>query len=92
MWHRPKDRTQLTVTRKDPYGPAEGDEGYNRVDDLEPLGTDLLHEAREESLERMQEAARKLGANAVLNVRFSTSSVMQGAAEIFVYGTAVFVE
>ena len=54
--------------------------------------TELLHEAREEALERMQEAARGLGANAVLNVRFSTSSVMQGAAEIYVYGTAVFVE
>ena len=54
--------------------------------------TELLHEAREEALERMQDAARDLGANAVLNVRFSTSSVMQGAAEIYVYGTAVFVE
>ncbi|MEM7291834.1 MAG: YbjQ family protein [Pseudomonadota bacterium] len=54
--------------------------------------TELLHEAREEALERMQESARNLGANAVLNVRFSTSSVMQGAAEIYVYGTAVFVE
>ncbi len=54
--------------------------------------TELLHEAREESLERMLATARELGANAVLNVRFSTSSVMRGAAEIFVYGTAVFVE
>ena len=54
--------------------------------------TELLHEAREEARERMQQAARDLGANAALNVRFSTSSVMQGAAEIYVYGTAVFVE
>ncbi|MEM7206268.1 MAG: YbjQ family protein [Pseudomonadota bacterium] len=54
--------------------------------------TGLLHEAREEALEQMQESAHQVGANAVLNVRFSTSSVMHGAAEVFVYGTAVFVE
>lgn len=40
-------------------------------------------------MERMREQARAVGANAVLNVRFSTSSVAQGAAEIYVYGTAV---
>lgn len=54
--------------------------------------TELLSEAREEATERMLEHARQLGANAVINVRFSTSSVMQGAAELFVYGTAVIVE
>lgn len=54
--------------------------------------TELLHESREEALERMQEQARAVGANAILNVRFSTSSVAQGAAELFAYGTAVVLE
>ena len=54
--------------------------------------TELLEEARKEATERMKEQARSVGANAVLNVRFSTSSVAQGAAELFVYGTAVVVE
>ncbi len=54
--------------------------------------TELLHEARSEALQRMQEEAASLGANAVVNVRFSTSSVAQGAAELFAYGTAVVVE
>ncbi|MDJ0846841.1 MAG: heavy metal-binding domain-containing protein [Myxococcota bacterium] len=54
--------------------------------------TELLHEAREEAIERMREQAKSLGANAVVNVRFSTSSVAQGAAELFAYGTAVRVE
>ena len=51
--------------------------------------TELLHEAREEALERMRQQAQSLGANAVVNVRFSTSSISQGAAELFAYGTAV---
>ncbi|MEZ4334139.1 MAG: YbjQ family protein [Myxococcota bacterium] len=51
--------------------------------------TELLHEAREEALERMVKQAESLGANAVVNIRFSTSSVAQGAAELFAYGTAV---
>ena len=54
--------------------------------------TELLQESREEALTRMQEQAAALGANAVLNIRFSTSSVAQGAAEIYVYGTAVVME
>ncbi len=54
--------------------------------------TELLHEAREEAISRMREQAQSLGANAVVNVRFSTSSVAQGAAELFAYGTAVRVE
>lgn len=54
--------------------------------------TELLQEARGEALERMQQQAESLGANAVVNVRFSTSSVAQGAAELFAYGTAVQVE
>lgn len=51
--------------------------------------TELLQEARKEATERMSAQARALGANAVVNVRYSTSSVAQGAAEIYAYGTAV---
>ncbi len=54
--------------------------------------TELLNEARQESLARMQEQAEVLGANAVVNVRFATSSVAQGASELFAYGTAVRLE
>ncbi|MCG6985180.1 MAG: YbjQ family protein [Thiocapsa sp.] len=54
--------------------------------------TDLLQESREEAIERMVAQAQALNANAVLNVRFSTSSVAQGAAELFAYGTAVRLE
>lgn len=54
--------------------------------------TELLQESREEALQRMQDQAEAIGANAVLNVRFSTSSVAQGAAELFAYGTAVTLE
>ncbi|MGQ9675898.1 MAG: YbjQ family protein [Chloroflexota bacterium] len=54
--------------------------------------TRLLAESREQAIERMVEEARGLGANAVIGVRFSTSSVMSGAAEMLVYGTAVVIE
>lgn len=54
--------------------------------------TELLQEARQEATERMVQQAISLGANAVVNVRFATSSLTQGAAELFVYGTAVRVE
>jgi uncharacterized protein YbjQ (UPF0145 family) len=54
--------------------------------------TELLGEARQEATARMVEEARGLGANAVVNVRYATSSVAQGAAEIFAYGTAVRVD
>ncbi len=53
--------------------------------------TELLIEAREEAFSRMKEQARQLGANAIVNVRFSTSSVAAGASEIYIYGTAVTV-
>ena len=54
--------------------------------------TELLEESRKEAIERMQEQARQLGANAILNIRFSTSAITAGAAEIFAYGSAVVVE
>ncbi len=54
--------------------------------------TELLQEARQEAIDRMVEQARSVGANAVVNVRFSTSSIAQGASELFAYGTAVSVE
>ncbi len=54
--------------------------------------TELLHESREEAIQRMKTQAEAIGANAILNIRFSTSSVAQGAAELFAYGTAVVLE
>jgi uncharacterized protein YbjQ (UPF0145 family) len=51
--------------------------------------TELLSESRDEAIDRMKAQARSLGANAIINVRFSTSSVTAGAAELYVYGTAV---
>lgn len=54
--------------------------------------TELLTESRDEAIERLSEQAESIGANAIVNVRFSTSSIAAGASEIFVYGTAVIVE
>ncbi|MEA1866963.1 MAG: YbjQ family protein [Thermodesulfobacteriota bacterium] len=54
--------------------------------------TQLLQESRNQAIDRMIEHARQMGANAIVNVRFSTSSVAQGAAELYVYGTAVRVQ
>ncbi len=54
--------------------------------------TELLQDARQEAMDRMVEQAQSVGANAVVNIRFATSSVAQGAAELFAYGTAVWVE
>lgn len=51
--------------------------------------TELLVEARREATERMIRQAQQLGANAIVNVRFATSSVTAGAAELYAYGTAV---
>lgn len=54
--------------------------------------TKLMDETREEAIKRVVQQAEKLGANAIVNVRFATSDIAQGAAEIYVYGTAVKVE
>jgi len=54
--------------------------------------TKMMAESREQSLDRMIEQAQSLGANAIVDVRFGTSEMMQGAAELLVYGTAVIVE
>ena len=54
--------------------------------------TKLLRESREEATSRMIEQAQQLGANAIINIRFATSSVAKGAAELFAYGTAVRIE
>ncbi len=51
--------------------------------------TELLQESRQQSTNRMIKQAQQLGANAIVNVRYATSSVAQGAAELYVYGTAV---
>ena len=52
--------------------------------------TELLTESRREALERMMAQAQQLGANGVVNVRFTTSAVTAGAAELYAYGTAVY--
>lgn len=54
--------------------------------------TKMMAESREQALDRMVSEAREIGANAVINVRFTTSMVMQGAAELLVTGTAVVIE
>ena len=54
--------------------------------------TQLMQESRQQAVDRMIEQAEQFGANAIVNVRFSTSSVAQGAAELYAYGTAVKVE
>ena len=51
--------------------------------------TEMLSEAREIALKRMEEKAEKMGADAVINIRFMTSAIMANAAEILAYGTAV---
>jgi len=51
--------------------------------------TEMLAESREVALKRMEDKAKKLGADAVINIRFMTSAIMGGAAEILAYGTAV---
>lgn len=52
----------------------------------------LLAAAREEALDRMKQDAEKLGANAIVNFRFQTSTISQGASEVIAYGTAVVIE
>lgn len=54
--------------------------------------TELLQESRQQATDRMIAQAREMNANAIINVRFSTASVAQGAAEILAYGTAVTVQ
>ena len=54
--------------------------------------TELLTESRQEAMRRMLAQAHELGANAIVNVRFTTSSVTTGASELYAYGTAVVVE
>ena len=54
--------------------------------------TDLMQEARAEAVDRMTGEAKAMGANAILNVRFVTTSITAGAAEILAYGSAVTIE
>ncbi len=51
--------------------------------------TELLQDSRKQATDRMKDQAQQLGANAIVNVRYATSSVAQGASELYVYGTAV---
>lgn len=54
--------------------------------------TKLIAESREQALDRMKEDARKMGANGIIMLRFSTSQIMSGAAELLAYGTGVVIE
>lgn len=54
--------------------------------------TKLMGESREQAIDRMIDEAKRLGANAIVEVRFSTSMIMGGAAELLAYGTAVIAE
>ncbi len=54
--------------------------------------TELLRDSREEAVKRMDAQAEAIGANAILNIRFATSSVAQGASELMAYGTAVVLQ
>ena len=54
--------------------------------------TEMLTETRNESVQRMKQEGRALGADAIVNLRFTTSQVMAGAAELLAYGTAVKIE
>jgi len=54
--------------------------------------TKMMAEAREEAIQRMVEDAEKNGANAIVSMRFSTSMIMQNAAEVLAYGTGVVLE
>jgi len=54
--------------------------------------TKLMGESREQALDRMTDEARQLGANAILSIRFTTSTLAGGAAELLVYGTAVLID
>jgi len=54
--------------------------------------TKMLAEAREQAIDRMMSDAKRLGANAITDVRFGTAGAMSGAAELIAYGTAVIVE
>lgn len=54
--------------------------------------TEMLEQARQVALKRMTKEAENMGANAIVNVRFATSAIMQGAAELLAYGTAVVLE
>lgn len=54
--------------------------------------TKLLNDSRNQAIQRMIKQAEQLGANAIINIRFATSAITAGAAELYVYGTAVRVE
>ena len=51
--------------------------------------TEMMEEARDIAMQRMEEEAKRLGADGIVGIRFSTSAIMQGAAEVMAYGTAV---
>ena len=54
--------------------------------------TKLMAEAREQAIDRMKQEAERMGANAVVGLRFTTSVILGGAAELLSYGTAVYID
>jgi uncharacterized protein YbjQ (UPF0145 family) len=67
--------------------------GFKKVVGGEIRGyTEMMTEAREQALQRMTDEAEKMGANAIISTRFTTSAVTTEASEVLVYGTAVVVE
>lgn len=54
--------------------------------------TKLMAESREQAIDRMEDEAKRMGANAIVSIRFTTSMIMGAAAELLAYGTAVLVE
>ena len=54
--------------------------------------TEMINEARETATKRMIEEAKKLGANAIIGIHYSSSSVMEGTTEVIAYGTAVIIK
>ena len=100
--HNPKARlSKMYVTCSTPWSYTtarnvyyEEDENFRVTDEIiddlvKGAESEMLSEARDNATQRMIDEAKKLNADAIVNVRYATSNIMQGAAEILVYGTAV---
>ncbi|MBU4204417.1 MAG: YbjQ family protein, partial [Acidobacteria bacterium] len=86
-WRLNAEIEKLVLLKMD-FSGEKKKEGGGEIRDY----TKMMAESREQALDRMVEEAEKMGANAVINVRITTSMIMQSASEIMVYGTAVIVE
>ena len=90
--NRPSQRVQGNTVRSKHAGRDIAASFKNLVGGELKGYTELLTESRREAVERMMGQAQQLGANAIVNVRFTTSAVTAGAAELYAYGTAVVVQ